>query len=78
MSETAAPPAESRPHAHSDGHAPSPSALPMDFEKSELTRFDKDDVQAGGSIGKMLALIFLYTILAMGIAGWWTYRAILH
>ncbi len=64
-------------HAHSHvehGHGTASSAL--DFDKTELEQFDKDDVTAGSAIGRMLAVIFLYTILAMSIAGWWTYRAL--
>jgi hypothetical protein len=68
---------EHAPHADSSAapHAAAP-ANAMDFEKSELHQFDRDDVTAGGSIGKMLAIIFFYTFIATGIAGWWTFRAV--
>lgn len=60
-------------HAHAAPAHAAPAAL--DFEKNELAQFDKDDTTAGTAIGRMLAVIFLYTIFAMGIAGWWTYSA---
>ena len=63
--------------AAAESHAtPAPAAEPIDFQKSELTQFDRDDVEAGSSIGKMLAIIFFYTFIATGIAGWWTFRAV--
>ena len=43
------------------------------FEDDELTQFDADDVHAGGMIGKMLSLFFLYTVIAMALVGYWTY-----
>ena len=66
-------------HAH-EGHG-QPAAVHgaapvLDFEKSELAHFDKEDVTAGSAIGRMLAVIFLYTIFAMSIAGWWTFKAV--
>ena len=47
------------------------------FSPVEVEQFSADDVTAGGAIGKMLSALFLYTILAMGIAGWWTYSSII-
>jgi hypothetical protein len=46
------------------------------FSPVEIEQFGADDVTAGGAIGKMLSALFLYTVLAMGIAGWWTYSSI--
>ncbi len=46
------------------------------FSPVEIEQFGADDVTAGGAIGKMLSALFLYTVLAMGIAGWWTYKSI--
>lgn len=46
------------------------------FSAVEIEQFDADDVTAGGAIGRMLSALFLYTVLAMGIAGWWTYSTI--
>ena len=47
------------------------------FSPLEIEQFGADDVTAGGAIGKMLSALFLYTVLAMGIAGWWTYSSII-
>ena len=46
------------------------------FSPVEIEQFGADDVTAGGAIGKMLSALFLYTVFAMGIAGWWTYSSI--
>lgn len=46
------------------------------FSATEIEQFGADDVTACGAIGKMLSALFLYTVLAMGIAGWWTYSSI--
>lgn len=46
------------------------------FSAVEIEQFGADDVTAGGAIGKMLSALFLYTVVAMGIAGWWTYSTI--
>ena len=46
------------------------------FTQVEIEQFGADDVTAGGAIGKMLSALFLYTVFAMGIAGWWTYSSI--
>jgi hypothetical protein len=61
--------------AHSDAHAASHDESL--FSPVEVEQFAADDVQAGGAIGKMLSGLFLYTVLAMGISGWWTYSAIM-
>lgn len=71
-------------HAHGGhGHAAGghggdhlPAAPTLDFDKQELAHFDKEDVTAGSAIGRMLALIFLYTIFAMSIAAWWTFKKV--
>lgn len=47
------------------------------FSSVEIEQFGADDVTAGGAIGKMLSALFLYTVFAMGIAGWWTYSSII-
>ena len=39
-------------------------------------KFDADDVVAGKAIGVMLSLFFLYTMIAMSIVGYWTFRTI--
>jgi hypothetical protein len=55
------------------------SATPIDeplFTAIEVQQFEADDVVAGSAIGKMLSLLFLYTILAMSFVAWWTYTSV--
>ncbi|MFO0979892.1 MAG: hypothetical protein U0996_26065 [Planctomycetaceae bacterium] len=47
------------------------------FSPAEVEQFAADDVTAGGAIGKMLSALFLYTVVAMSIAGWWTWSSII-
>lgn len=42
------------------------------FTAVEIEQFEADDVVAGSAIGKMLSILFLYTVLAMTFVGWWT------
>lgn len=60
---------------HPNAPAHSESATPL-FEQDELTQFDQDDVTAGRAICKMLSLFFLYTVIVMAIAGYWTATAV--
>ena len=46
------------------------------FTPVDIDHFSDDDTVAGGAIGKMLALFFLYTIIGMSISAWWTYSSI--
>jgi ATP-binding cassette subfamily C protein/ATP-binding cassette subfamily C protein CydC/ATP-binding cassette subfamily C protein CydCD len=39
----------------------------------DISRFDSDDVQAGRTIGKMLAFFFLNTVVVMSLVAWWTW-----
>ena len=58
-------------------HAAAPTEHAAElFSQVEIEQFGADDVTAGGAIGKMLSALFLYTVFAMGIAGWWTYSSI--
>jgi hypothetical protein len=43
------------------------------FDRDTLKQFEADDQQAGGNIGKMLALFFLYTVIVMSIVAAWTF-----
>jgi hypothetical protein len=55
------------------------SATPVDeplFTAIEVQQFEADDVVAGSAIGKMLSLLFLYTVLAMSFVSWWTYSSV--
>lgn len=62
-------------HASHDA-VPASQDAPL-FSAVEVEQFSADDVTAGGAIGKMLSALFLYTILAMAIAGWWTHSSII-
>ena len=42
------------------------------FTQVEVEQFEADDVQAGAAIGKMLSVLFLYTVLVMSFVAWWT------
>ncbi|HRA88672.1 MAG TPA: hypothetical protein PK992_11390 [Planctomycetaceae bacterium] len=59
--------------AHEVTAPENPTAL---FSPVEIEQFGADDVTAGGAIGRMLSALFLYTVFAMGLAGWWTYSTI--
>lgn len=43
------------------------------FARQEIVQFGQDDRQAGSAIGKMLALFFFYTVIAMTFVGLWTW-----
>ena len=63
--------------SHTASHAAAtPEHAAELFSPGEIKQFGVDDVTAGGAIGKMLSALFLYTVFAMGIAGWWTYSSI--
>jgi len=64
--------------APSETEHPAPTAtLPEPlFDREELAQFDQDDVKAGSVIGKMLALFFVYTVVVMSLAAWWTISAV--
>ncbi len=46
------------------------------FSREELTQFEADDVQIMSRIGKILSALFVYTIIAMSVAIWWTLRTV--
>ncbi len=43
------------------------------FTEEQIDQFDADDGDAGRALGKMLATFFLYTVVVMIIAAWWTF-----
>lgn len=45
------------------------------FTPVQVEQFEADDVEAGSAIGKMLSILFLYTVLVMSFVAWWTYRS---
>ena len=62
------------PQAGGAVHATAVPASENRFSREELAQFDSDDTTAGRNIGKMLAIMFLYTIIVMSLAAWWTFR----
>ena len=48
------------------------------FTREELRQFTEDDADAGRHIGKILASLFIYTLIAMSIATLWTFRTVGH
>lgn len=54
----------------------SPAEDPL-FTPVEIEQFEADDVVAGSAIGKMLSILFLYTVLAMTLVGGWTYMSVI-
>jgi len=58
---------------HHAGDSPESGAPAAPFTREEITQFDHDDTLAGKAIGKLLAVIFLYTVVVMSLAAWWTF-----
>lgn len=58
-----------------DSHNAETPAEPL-FTVAEVEQLSDDDVTAGRAIGKMLSALFLYTVLAMTLVTWWTFRSI--
>ncbi len=46
------------------------------FDADELKQFAADDSLAGSVIGKMLSLLFIYTLIAMSLVSWWTWDSV--
>ncbi len=46
------------------------------FSAVEIEQFEADDVVAGSAIGKMLSILFLYTVFAMAFVTWWTHSSV--
>jgi hypothetical protein len=63
------------PDAHSAHGTPTANPEKL-FTHEEIEQFDADDEMAGGTIGKMLALFFLYTVIVMSAVAWWTAQAV--
>ena len=61
------------PPAH-DPHAVPPGASQLAPE--EFSALEREDVEAGTLIGRLLAFFFLYTIVVTILAAWWTWDAI--
>ncbi len=56
---------------------PEPAEPPVNpselFDKAQLHFFGAEDSHAGGVIGKMLSLFFLYTVVVMALVAVWTF-----
>ncbi len=61
--------------AHADDAATATAELPQAFDKADLQQFKDDDVAAGGTICKMLCLLFVYTLIVMSYVAYWTWNA---
>ena len=46
------------------------------FSQDEIRQFAADDSEAGRRIGKILATLFVYTLIAMVIVTWWTFSVV--
>ncbi|MBX3443766.1 MAG: hypothetical protein KF774_15260 [Planctomyces sp.] len=57
---------------HSEHAAASTADEPL-FPRNEVTQFENDDREAGVAIGQMLSLLFIYTLLVMGLSTVATY-----
>ena len=61
--------------AHVVEHAAIASSEPF-FTSAEMREFVKDDVTAGENIGKMLSILFIYTLFAMSFVVFWTFNSV--
>ena len=48
------------------------------FSREELAEFEADDIQIMSRIGKILSALFVYTVVVMAVAIWWTFRTVGH
>ncbi len=62
--------------AHVEGHGTAAASTEPLFNNAELREFANDDVVAGRAIGKMLSLLFIYTLFAMSIVAAWTMNSV--
>ena len=46
------------------------------FSRRELDQFARDDEEAGRRIGKILAVLFIYTVIAMSVVILWTFQVV--
>lgn len=46
------------------------------FSEDEIRQFAADDAEAGRRIGKILATLFVYTLIAMAVVTCWTFRVV--
>lgn len=60
-------------HAAHSEHPSASAESEQLFTADEIRQFDRDDAEAGQAIGKMLSIMFLYTVIVMGISAAVTY-----
>lgn len=48
------------------------------FTDEELQQFEADDQSAGTAIARILSTLFVYTLIVMSIALWWTLRTVMQ
>lgn len=48
------------------------------FSREDLSQFEADDIQIMSRIGKILSALFVYTVIAMSVAIWWTFQTVGH
>ena len=48
------------------------------FDRDDIKQFEADDIETGKSIGKMVSLLFIYTVIVMSLAGYLTWSKILN
>ena len=65
-------------HIADESHATAATVPENPFDRDEIKQFEADDVQAGKSIGQMLSLMFIYTVIVMALVGYLTWSKILH
>lgn len=56
-----------------------PHAVPPDTSQlgpEEFSALEREDVEAGTLIGRLLAFFFFYTVVVTILVAWWTWDAI--
>lgn len=48
------------------------------FTEEELQQFEVDDRSAGTAIARILSTLFIYTLIVMSIALWWTLSTVFN
>ena len=49
-----------------------PAQVETRFSAEDVAGFEADDISAGRAIGKLLSILFIYTVIAMSIVAFWT------
>ena len=64
--------------AEEEHAAETPAAPAEPFTRQDLEQFAADDAEAGRTIGQMLSILFVYTVIAMSIVSLWTIARSIH